>query len=115
MLREVKSRILLEDDVIEAVDKNTNEDGTLDNDISCILEEVNAVNIIGSKEAMENIRVESTEIERLKSAKTIRERADLAIEELYNIAENTSKMDKEITKRCLLYVVAILEGTFSRI
>lgn len=112
---EKKSRILCEDDVIKAVDKHTNEDGTLDNDISCILEEVHSVSIVGSKGAMENIRVESTEIERLKSAKTIRERADLAIEELYNIAENTNKMDKETTKRCLLYVAAILEGTFSRI
>ena len=52
MLREVKSRILLEEDVIKAVDKHTNEDGTLDNDISCILEEVKDVVIIGSKEAM---------------------------------------------------------------
>lgn len=115
MLREVKSRILLEEDVIKAVDKHTNEDGSLDNDISCILEEVNAVNIVGSKEAMKNIRVESTEIERLKSAKTTRERADLAIEELYNIAESINNIDKETTKRCLLYVAAILEGTFNRI
>ena len=34
MIREVKSRILLEEDVIKAVDKHTNEDGTLDNDIA---------------------------------------------------------------------------------
>ena len=56
MIREVKSRILLEDDVIKAVDKHTNEDGTLDNDISCILEEVNSVVIMGSKEAMSKIK-----------------------------------------------------------
>ena len=56
MLREVKSRILLEDDVIKAVDKHTNEDGTLDNDISCILEEVNSVVIMGSKEAVSKIK-----------------------------------------------------------
>ena len=56
MLREVKSRILLEDDVIKAVDKHTNEDGTLDNDISCILEEVKSVVIMGSKEAMSKIK-----------------------------------------------------------
>lgn len=35
-----KTRLLCEDDVIKAVDKHTNEDGTLDDDISCILEEV---------------------------------------------------------------------------
>ena len=56
MLREVKSRILLEDDVIKAVDKHTNEDGTLDDDISCILEEVKSVVIMGSKEAMSKIK-----------------------------------------------------------
>ena len=58
MIREVKSRILLEEDVIKAVDKHTNEDGALDDDISCILEEVKSVVIMGSKEAMENIKVE---------------------------------------------------------
>lgn len=60
MLREVKSRILLEEDVIKAVDKHTNDDGVLDNDISCILEEVKSVNIIGSKEAMKNIRADKS-------------------------------------------------------
>ena len=56
MLREVKSRILLEEDVIKAVDKHTNEDGTLDNDISCILEEVKSVVMMGCKEAMSKIK-----------------------------------------------------------
>lgn len=35
-----KSRLLREDDIIRAVDKHTNDDNTLDNDITCILEEV---------------------------------------------------------------------------
>lgn len=35
-----KSRLLREEDIIRVVDKHTNDDGTLDNDISCILEEV---------------------------------------------------------------------------
>ena len=39
-LTEKKTRLLCEDDVIKAVDKHTNDDGSLDNDISCILEEV---------------------------------------------------------------------------
>ena len=55
-LTEKKTRILCEDDVIKAVDKHTNEDGTLDNDISCILEEVKSVVIMGSKEAMSKIK-----------------------------------------------------------
>lgn len=63
-LTEKKTRILCEDDVIKAIDRHTNDENTLDNDISCILEEVNAVNIIGSKEAMKNIRMEdSSEME----------------------------------------------------
>ena len=55
MIREVKSRILLEDDVIKAVDKHTNDDGSLDDDISCILEEVKDVIIAGSKNAMKEL------------------------------------------------------------
>lgn len=35
-----KSRLLREEDVIKAVDKHTNDDNRLDNDITCILEEV---------------------------------------------------------------------------
>ena len=38
-----KYRCLLEMDVIKAIDKHTREDGTLDDDISCILEEVESV------------------------------------------------------------------------
>lgn len=53
---EKKTRILCEDDVIKAVDKHTNKDGTLDNDISCILEEVKSVVIMGSKEAISKIK-----------------------------------------------------------
>ena len=56
MLVEKKTRILCEDDVIKAVDKHTNEDGTLDNDISCILEEVKSVVLMGSKEAMSKLK-----------------------------------------------------------
>lgn len=59
-LTEKKTRILCEDDVIKAVDKHTNEDGTLDNDISCILEEVKSVVIMGSKEAMEKIKADDS-------------------------------------------------------
>ena len=38
-----KDRCLHEMDVIKAIDKHTREDGTLDDDISCILEEVESV------------------------------------------------------------------------
>ena len=58
-LTEKRTRILCENDVIKAVDKHTNEDGTLDNDISCILEEVKSVVIMGSKEAMSSLNKSS--------------------------------------------------------
>lgn len=54
-LTEKKTRLLCEDDVIKAVDKHTNDDGSLDDDISCILEEVKDVIIAGSKNAMKEL------------------------------------------------------------
>ena len=54
-LTEKKTRLLCEDDIIKAVDKHTNDDGSLDDDISCILEEVKDVVIAGSKEAMKEL------------------------------------------------------------
>ena len=54
-LTEKKTRLLCEDDVIKAVDKHTNDDGSLDDDISCILEEVKNVIIAGSKNAMKEL------------------------------------------------------------
>ena len=39
------NRLLLQSDVIRIVDKHTNDENQLDNDISCILEEVEAATI----------------------------------------------------------------------
>lgn len=41
----MENRLLFEKDVIKAVDKHTNDDSQLDNDISCILEEVKTATI----------------------------------------------------------------------
>lgn len=41
----VANRLLLEEDVIRAVDRHTNDDSQLDDDISCILEEVETATI----------------------------------------------------------------------
>ena len=54
-MTEKKTRLLCEDDAIKAVDKHTNDDGSLDDDISCILEEVKDVVIAGSKKAMKEL------------------------------------------------------------
>lgn len=37
-------RLLSEDDVVKVIDRHTKEDGRLDDDITCILEEVPVVN-----------------------------------------------------------------------
>jgi hypothetical protein len=42
------NRLLFEKDVIRAVDKHTNDDSRLDNDISCILEEITSPIQVGS-------------------------------------------------------------------
>ena len=44
----VSNRLLFEKDVIKAVDKHTNDDDRLDNDISCILEEITSPIQVGS-------------------------------------------------------------------
>ena len=44
----VANRLLFEKDVIRAVDKHTNDDSKLDDDISCILEEITSPIKVGS-------------------------------------------------------------------
>ena len=61
-MTEKKTRLLCEDDVIKAVDTHTNDDGMLDDDISCILEEVKDVVIAGSKKAMKELNIPITGI-----------------------------------------------------
>ena len=51
-------------------------------------------------------------LEKLKNAKTIKQRTDLAIEELYKLIENIDVMDKGIIKRILFFIIAILQGVF---
>ena len=44
----MENRLLFEKDVIKAVDKHTNDDNRLDDDISCILEEITSPIQVGS-------------------------------------------------------------------
>ena len=44
----MENRLLFEKDVIRAVDKHTNDDNKLDDDISCILEEITSPIKVGS-------------------------------------------------------------------
>lgn len=60
------NRLLFEEDVIRAVDKHTKDDERLDDDISCILEEVNPVVLVGSKDALDSLKVESKPVQKQK-------------------------------------------------
>lgn len=51
-------------------------------------------------------------LEKLKNAKTIEQRTNLAIEELYKLVENIDILDKGIIKRILFFIIAILQGMF---
>lgn len=53
------NRLLFEKDIIKAVDKHINDDNQLDDDISCILEELKSPILIGSKDALDNLKVEN--------------------------------------------------------
>lgn len=58
------NRLLLESEVIKVVDKHTNDESQLDNDINCILEEVNPVVLVGSKEALDSLKVECKPVQK---------------------------------------------------
>ena len=60
----VANRLLFEEDVIKAVDRHTKDDDRLDDDISCILEELKSPIFVGSKEAMNNLKVENKTMQR---------------------------------------------------
>ena len=55
----MENRLLFEKDVIKAVDKHTNDDSQLDDDISCILEELKSPVFVGSKYALNNLKIEN--------------------------------------------------------
>lgn len=77
------NRLLFEEDVIRAVDKHTNDDSQLDDDISCILEEVNPVVLVGSKEAIDNLKVEIKPVQKQKRVELF-ENEDVVLEQRGN-------------------------------
>lgn len=79
----MENRLLFKEDVIRAVDKHTNDDSQLDNDISCILEEVNPVVLVGSKEAIDNLKVEIKPVQKQKRVELF-ENEDVVLEKRGN-------------------------------
>ena len=103
-LIEKKTRLLCEDDVIKAVDKHTKEDGMLDDDISCILEEVKDVVIAGSKEAMKELNKPITGIMpesklSLSCPRVFMFKTDLPIE---NVIQVQKILKDQIEEGCLV-------------
>ena len=99
-----KTRLLCEDDVIKAVDKHTNDDGSLDDDISCILEEVKDVVIVGSKKAMNELNKPITGIMpdsklALSCSRVFMFKADLPIERTIQTQEI---LKSQIAEGCLV-------------
>lgn len=58
------NRLLFEKDVIKAVDRHTKDDDRLDDDISCILEEITSPVFVGSKDALNNLKIENEPIQK---------------------------------------------------
>ena len=95
------NRLLFEEDVIRAVDKHTNDDSQLDDDISCILEEVDPVVLVGSKEAIDSLKVETKPIQKQKRVQLF-ENEDVVLEQRGNryylsLYDKEGKFQREVT------------------
>lgn len=95
------NRLLFESDVIRAVDKHTTNDDKLDNDISCILEELKSPILIGSKEAMNNLKMENKPVQKQKRVQLF-ENEDIVLEQRGNryylsLYDKKGKFQREVT------------------
>lgn len=94
----VANRLLLESDVIKAVDKHMAND-KLDNDISCILEEVNSVSL-----EVANVLLEESENKPVQKQKRVQlfENEDVVLEQRGNryylsLYDKEGKFQREVT------------------
>lgn len=97
----MEDRLLLENDVIRTVNKHTYYDNQLDNDISCILEEVNPVVLVGSKDALDNLRIENKPVQKQKRVQLF-ENEDVVLEQRGNryylsLYDKKGKFQREVT------------------
>ena len=75
----MENRLLFEKDVIRAVDRHTNDDSQLDDDISCILEELKSPVFVGSKDALNNFKIENKPVQKQKRVELF-ENEDVVLE-----------------------------------
>ena len=97
----VANRLLFEKDVIRAVDKHTNDEKQLDNDISCILEELKSPIFVGSKEAMNNFKIENKPVQKQRRV-LLFENENLDLEQRGNryylsLYDKEGKFQREVT------------------
>ena len=97
----VANRLLFEKDVIRAVDKHTNDDSQLDDDISCILEELKSPVFVGSKDALNNLKVENEPIQKQRRV-LLFENENLDLEQRGNryylsLYDKEGKFQREVT------------------
>ena len=97
----VKNRLLFEEDVIKAVDKHTKDDDRLDDDISCILEELKSPIFVGSKEAINNLKVENKPMQKQRRV-LLFENENLDLEQRGNryylsLYDKEGKFQREVT------------------
>lgn len=72
-----QDRLLLESQVVASVDKHTNNYNRLDNDITCILEEVPEVVIVGNKEAMSKLGENTNSKKRFQHVRAVLDKYDV--------------------------------------
>ena len=90
------NRLLFEKDVIRAVDRHTNDDSQLDDDISCILEELKS-----PIEAMNNFKIENKPVQKQKRVELF-ENEDVVLEQRGNryylsLYDKEGKFQREVT------------------
>lgn len=95
------NRLLFEEDVIRAVDRHTKDDDRLDDDISCILEELKSPIFVGSKEAMNNFKVENKPVQKQRRV-LLFENENLDLEQRGNryylsLYDKEGKFQREVT------------------
>mgnify|MGYP004711916179 FL=1 len=95
------NRLLFEKDVIRAVDKHTNDDSQLDDDISCILEKLKSPILVGSKDALNNLKAEDKPAQKQKRVQLF-ENEDVVLEQRGNkyylsLYDKEGKFQREVT------------------
>ena len=95
------NRLLFESEVIKTVDKHTNDENQLDNDISCILEELKSPVFVGSKDALNNFKVENEPMQKQRRV-LLFENENLELEQRGNkyylsLYDTIGKFKKEVT------------------